>query len=106
MADESIDNPEEETSEGSSEYIKAGDELPVKMDTLSIDGSDPEVGDDVEVKVKGRVSRIRDDCCYVEIQTANDEPIENPAKQPEDMGEADMMKMAEAADLQGSSPYG
>jgi hypothetical protein len=105
MPDETLDNPEEETST-SDEYIKAGDELPVKIDTLAIDGSQPEIGDEVTVKVKGTVARIRDDCAYVTLQTANNEPIHNPAKQPEDMGEEDMMRMAESADLSGSSPYG
>jgi hypothetical protein len=102
MAGEIIDDPGD--SSGASDHqIEMGDELPVKIDTLSLDGTQPEVGDDVEVKVKGKVSRIRDDCAYVTLETANDEPIENPAKQPED--DQGMMDMAQKADM-GGVPVG
>jgi|ERR1041385_227189 hypothetical protein len=93
---EVIDDPNEGYEDN---QISPGDELPVKIDTLSLDGTQPEVGDSVEVTVKGKVTRIRDDCAYVSIETANNEPIENPPSQPEDkMTEDALMAMADKAD--------
>lgn len=99
--DNSIDDPAEESSQEENQ-ISAGMELPVKIDTLSVDGTQPEIGDDVEVKVTGTVKRIRDDCAYVAIDKANNEPIENPPAQPEDMTHDNMLAMAQQADQQGS----
>ena len=106
MADTTLDNPDQGGS--GKEPINAGDELPVKIATLEADGNQPEIGDEVTVEVKGTVSRIRDDCAYVTVETVNDEPIENPAEQPEDkaMNEDQLMQMSQQADQQGSSPYG
>jgi hypothetical protein len=109
MAGEIIDNPDTGNGDQPGDNVEAGDELPVKIDTLSLDGTQPEVGDEVEVKVKGKVTRIRDDCAYVAIETANDNPIENPPDQPQDdMSEQGMMDMAAKADQngQGLGAYG
>jgi hypothetical protein len=81
------------------EPIQIGDELPVKIDTLMVGGERPSVGDDVEVKVSGTVSRIIDDCCYVKLETANDEPIETPQGDQEE--QQDLDQQSAMADQQG-----
>ncbi len=100
MAGQIMDDPAGGDQAG--DNVEMGDELPVKLDTLSLGGTQPEIGDDVEVKVKGKVTRIRDDCAYVALETANDEPIENPAAQPEDQSADDLMSMSANADAAGT----
>jgi hypothetical protein len=93
MSDPSMPMPEGARDEP----IQIGDELPVKLDTLEVGGERPEVDDEVEVRVRGPISRIIDDCAYVKLQTANDEEIETKpmAQEEEDLGalsrQADMM---------------
>jgi hypothetical protein len=93
MPDPSMPMPEGSKDEP----IQIGDELPVKLDTLEVGGERPEVDDQVEVTVGGRISRIVDDCAYVKVETANHEEIETKpmAQEEEDLGalsrQADMM---------------
>lgn len=103
MAGQIMDDPAQaDGGDQAGDNVEQGDELPVKIDTLSLGGTQPEVGDEVEVKCKGKVTRIRDDCAYVALDTANGEPIENPPSQPEDGSEGDMMDMASQADAAGA----
>jgi len=90
--------------EGSeNEPIQVGDELPVKIDTLMVGGERPSVDDHVEVTVGGTVSRIVDDCCYVKVETANDEEIEKPKG---DYGEQDLADQSRQMDMMGSPTMG
>jgi len=82
----------------SDEPIQIGDELPVKLDTLIVGGERPNVDDQVEVTVGGVISRIIDDCAYVKLETANDNPIETPAG---DQEERDMQNQSRQADMAG-----
>ena len=59
----------------SGDAVKIGSELPVPIDTLLLDGIRPEMGDRVTVEVAGTISSIRDECAYVKLETANDQPI-------------------------------
>jgi len=93
--DESMPTPER----ASDEPVQVGDELPVKLDTLYVGGQRPEVGDMVDVKVSGTVSRIVDDCCYVTVETANDEEIHTP-KGDYEAGE-DLVAQSQEADIMG-----
>jgi hypothetical protein len=70
--------------ENGKEYVQTGDELPVKLDTLMVGGQRPEVDDHVEVTVAGTISQIIDDCAYVKLETANDEPIEEKTVKAEE----------------------
>ena len=99
MPDESMPMPENE----SEEPIQIGDELPVKLDTLELGGERPNVGDQVDVKMSGVVSRIIDDCAYVKVENANDNPIETPAgdQQAGHAEEDDMAQQAYQADMSG-----
>lgn len=103
MPDDTLDMPE--AASAKKKTISAGEDLPVKTETLILDGSRPEKGDEVEVTVKGTVSRIVDDCCYVTLETANNEPIHNPEPEKEPETEGDMLGLAEKADMAGL-PYG
>jgi len=52
-------------------------DIDVALDTLAAsDGTAPQVGDEVEVHVKGTVSRIDEatNCCYVTPETLNGAP--------------------------------
>lgn len=61
-------------------------EFPVSLATLSVDGTNPEVGDNVEVRVQAKVTRVVNDMAYVKPETVNGEPLPaepiapNPAK--------------------------
>ena len=75
MADQSMPTPDDDADEP----IQQGDELPVKLDTLMVGGERPNVGDQVDVRVTGTISRIIDDCAYVSVEQANNDDIETPA---------------------------
>ena len=96
MPDTSMPMPDNEQDEP----IQVGDELPVKLDTMMVGGERPEVDDQVEVTVSGRVTRIIDDCAYVALEKANNEEIES--KTPPQ--EADLRQMSEQMDQTASSP--
>jgi hypothetical protein len=96
MPDASMPMPEGSKDEP----IQIGDELPVKLDTMEVGGERPEVDDHVEVTVGGRVTRIIDDCCYVALETANNEDIETPKGAQEE--EDNLSKLSQQADMMGS----
>lgn len=78
--------------------IQIGDELPVKLDTMMVGGERPEVDDQVEVTVGGRISRIVDDCAYVKVETANNEEIET---KPAEQEEGDLDLLSQQMDVSG-----
>lgn len=47
-----------------------------KLETLALDGTNPEVGDDVEMTVSGKVASIDNGVAKIELETANGEPLE------------------------------
>lgn len=59
-------------------------ELPVAVDSLSIGGQDPDVGDPVSFKVGGSVTRVVNETAYVRIETINDAPVKAPIVEPND----------------------
>ena len=79
-----------------------GGDVPVALDTLSADdGTNPAVGDEVDVQVKGTVSRIDEatNCAYVTPTECNGQP-------PPDMGDDtesgdSLMEQAQTADQSG-----
>lgn len=66
-------------------------ELPVLIDTLTVAGTRPQVGDSVDVKVTGKILKIVNDMAIVKPETANDQPI--PQQPPVD----EMDQLAQAA---------
>jgi len=93
MADESVPMPDDDQDEP----IQQGDELPVQLDTLMVGGERPNVGDQVDVKVSGTISRIIDDCAYVSVAQANDNDIETPAGDEQDRAMADQAREMDMA---------
>jgi len=100
MPDASMPMPEGSKNEP----IQIGDELPVKLDTLEVGGERPEVDDQVEVTVGGRITRIVDDCAYVSLETANNEQIETPKGDQEE--EKALGALGQQMDMMGSVPGG
>ena len=100
MPDASMPMPEGSKNEP----IQIGDELPVKLDTLEVGGERPEVDDQVEVTVGGRITRIVDDCAYVSLETANNEQIETPKGDQEE--EKALGALGQQMDMMGSAPGG
>ena len=94
MPDASMPMPDNEQNEP----IQVGDELPVKLETMMVGGERPEVDDQVEVTVGGKVSRIIDDCAYVTLETANHEPIEQKKPAQE---ESDLQDLSRQMDVMG-----
>lgn len=76
---------------------KSGD-VCVQTDSLAVDGTPPEVGDQVEFKVKGTVSRSEGGNTYVTPTEINGRPAEPDGDEPEADPMADMMEKAEKAD--------
>jgi hypothetical protein len=72
--DSSIDAPEEGTS----------DDLPVSVATLEIDGLRPSVGDPVDLKVSGSITKIVDETAFVRPDTINDQPMPPKVQATED----------------------
>jgi len=69
VTDDSIS--EETSNEGS---YKA--EVPAHIDSVSIDGTPPEVGDEVDVQVKGTVARIEGDTVCITPTEVNGQPAQ------------------------------
>jgi len=54
--------------------VESGEDIPVHLDSLTIDGVRPETGDLVTLKVKGPVTKIVDEVVWVKPETVNDLP--------------------------------
>lgn len=77
----------------------ANNDLAVDISTLEENGVRPKVGDQVDVKVGGKVSKIVDDCVYVTPETCNDMPMAHRGSTTPD---EDMQSMAmQAGPIQG-----
>jgi|GEM_PF-2735804 len=70
---------------------------------LAIDGTPPEVGDEVEYTVKGKVSRVEEGETYVQPTTINDQPAALPTEESAPADDDDMMALAQKADAQDPS---
>lgn len=57
-------------------------EFPVSVDTLMVGGTAPSVGDTVDVKVGGTVTRVVNKIAYVKPDTVNDQPLPAPPLEP------------------------
>lgn len=53
-------------------------EIPVKVDALLVDGTEPSVGDNVDITVGGSVTRVVNGIAYVKPETVNHQPIPAP----------------------------
>lgn len=78
MIDTSI-SPDPETGDRMTGNV----ELPVNVETITIDGIQPAVGDHVEVKVDGTVTRVVNSMAYVRPEMVNDQPMPSTPLQPD-----------------------
>ena len=76
------------------DMMSDNDDLPVDLGTLEVNGVRPSVGDSVDLKVRGNVSKIVDQVAWVTPETVNDLPIPAEPNVTEDQ----LMKSAEAHD--------
>ena len=89
--------------ENGSDTTNENVELPASVDSLSIDGTAPQVGDSVEVKVKGTVTRVVNDMAYIKPETINDTPMPAAPLEPSpDVGEGD--RLAQLSQSAGALP--
>lgn len=73
----------------------------VPLPALTIDGTPPTVGDEVEYTAKGKVARVEGDKAYVTTTEVNGEPFTAPTekKDPtEEEEDAEMLRLASEAD--------
>jgi hypothetical protein len=73
-----------------------GNDIPVHLDSLTIDGVRPETGDLVNLRVKGPVTKIVDQVVWVKPETVNDLPLVQDVPQVSD--EEELMAAAAKAD--------
>ncbi len=87
--------------DSASDTLKHNAELPVPVDTLSIGGQDPDVGDPVTFKVGGSITRVVNETAYVRIETVNDLEMRNPIVEPSDgVAESDRLRsLSETLDM-------
>lgn len=74
--DDSISPPE-------SDKVSANVELPIPIDTLSIGGIAPDVGDSVKIKATCVIVRTANDIAYARLESINDQPVEAPVVEPD-----------------------
>lgn len=91
--DNSIDNGPAEAG---------NDDLPVSLGTLEIEGTQPKVGDSVDLKVSGTVSKIVNDTAFVNVISINDQPMPPKVQATE---EENLMAQAGAADAAAGGSY-
>lgn len=78
---------------------KSGREICVPLSALSIDGTAPQAGDDVDFTAKGKVARIDEKNAYVTASEINGEPVaEEEPEMPTEPDDDDVMRAAEEAD--------
>jgi hypothetical protein len=57
-------------------------EIPIPIDSLTVGGVEPEVGDPVKVKLTCTVVRTTNGIAWGKIDTINDLPMEAPVNEP------------------------
>ena len=82
----------------------AGNEdIPVVLDTLTIEGVNPKMGDSVDIKVSGTISKIVNQTAWVTPVTANDQPL--PTDTTDAPTDQDLMAAAGQHDMASGMGY-
>ena len=98
MADESMQTPDSEK-----EILQPETEIPVRIDSLEVDGTRPQVGDTVTIKIDGTVKSIQDNCAYISPENVNDTDLNELLAEHGNQDEDSMMeRMASQADQMGT----
>lgn len=78
-------------------------EIPVNVDTLTIDGTEPVIGDEVKVVIKGPVTRVVNRIAYVKPTIVNDQPMEASVLSPDPM-ESEQSRLRNLSQSVGQIP--
>lgn len=80
----------------------SGTEICAPLDAFSVSGTPPAEGDEVEFKVKGKVSRVDGGNAYVTPETVNDQPVMSDSGAPDEgnMDENALRQNAQSLDKQ------
>lgn len=78
-------------------------EIPVNVDTLTLDGTEPVIGDQVKVVIKGPVTRVVNRVAYVKPDTVNDQPMEASVLEPDPM-ESEQSRLRNLSQSVGQIP--
>lgn len=98
-----ITTSQTETEDAAAEAAETSEETCVPLAALTLEGTAPAVGDDVEFKLGGKVARIEGGHAYITPKTINGEPIPAAPKPPD--SEAAMMDEAARADAEQEKGY-
>lgn len=71
---------------------ETNEDIPVVLDTLTIEGVTPKMGDAVDLKVSGTISKIVNQTAWVTPTTVNDQPM--PTDQTDAPSNDDLMSAA------------
>lgn len=74
-----------------SDTMSGNIELPVDIATVQIDGTAPAVGDKVDLRVSGTVTRVVNELAYVQPEEINDKPMEPGLKPDPNVSEMDRL---------------
>lgn len=78
----------------------------VAQDAIAIDGTAPDVGEEVEVTLKARVAAVEGNAIRLEATSVNGSPLIDEESGPgEPDGDEAMMDMAKKADAEGGMGY-
>lgn len=70
-----MDTTTDSITDNDSDEKLASAELPVDLNSLSVDGVNPEVGDQVKLKVEGNVTRVVNGTAWVKPIRINEMPL-------------------------------
>lgn len=76
----------------------ATDKVYAPLESLSIDGTSPQIGDSVEVTVKGTVESLEGDMACIKPESFNDSPAPQDNMEP---NETSLRQNAQQLDSQG-----
>jgi hypothetical protein len=77
---------------------KSKSETCVPLKALSVDGTPPAEGDEVEFTTKGKVTRVDGEHAYVEAAEVNGEPFSAPSEPTPEEDDEETMRIARDAD--------
>ncbi len=88
-----------DSSIGAADQSDSDNSIPVTLSTIALDdGTTPEQGDQVEVKLTGTIDKIVNGVAMVKPVSVNGQPIPQDAETPSSTPDEDLMSQAMAHD--------
>lgn len=75
--------------------------LCVSTESVSLEGTAPAQGDEVDFSARGRVQRVEGDKAYIEVDEVNGAPL---PEESAEVGDDEMLDLAKKADEAASLP--